>query len=530
MVFPSAQPASRYRRRILGLGALATGALYVIGAPIFNERIESDLERRVPTELEAEGFVGLSASFSGQDGTLTCGAPLDDPEAARAAAYGVRGVRAIELDRSCRVNTAADGDAVAPIPAETFATSDVATASTVTPVTVPPTDPSDTNPDADLVTVNDVVAANADLGFLSVLLTDAEIGRSDAPITLFAPSNAAFNAVPADVLSRLQNDPELLAGVLKHHVVDGAYASADLVDGELMAGDGSTLTISVDDGIRVNSAAVVDADIVASNGVVHVIDEVLLSADVLSTRTEEAAAAAVTYDGTGMLLTGVVASELERQVLVDAAIAAVGAGSVTDELAVDPDTGVAADTAAQLGELVGAMPTSLLSGESGFNGTELYASGVLRSAEAREGFDAAAAAVGVAADLMAAPEASEGDAEDLEARLNDFVAENPILFQPASAVLTDAAVPVLDRIATDALQFGGISITVEGHTDSDGQATSNLQLSQDRAEAVRAALVERGVPSDAVEAIGFGSERPIVVDGVEDKDASRRVEFRVVTT
>ena len=99
MVSPSAQPASRYRRRILGLGALATGALYVIGAPIFNERIETDLERRVPVELAEAGFAGLTASFSGQDGTITCGAPLDDPEAARAAAYDVRGVRAIELDR-----------------------------------------------------------------------------------------------------------------------------------------------------------------------------------------------------------------------------------------------------------------------------------------------------------------------------------------------------------------------------------------------------------------------------------------------
>ena len=530
MVFPSAQPASRYRRRILGLGALATGALYVIGAPIFNDRIEADLERRVPTELEAEGFGGLSASFSGQDGTLTCGAPLDDPEAARAAAYDVRGVRAVELDRSCRVNTAVDGDAAAATPAGTVISSGTATASTVTPATVPPTDPSDTNPDADLVTVTDVVAANPDLAFLSVLLADAEIGRSDAPITLFAPSNAAFNAVPADVLSRLQNDAELLAGVLNHHVVDGAYVSADLVGGELMADDGSSLTISVDDTITVNGATLIDADIAASNGVVHVIDEVLLSDEVLSAPTEQLAPAAVTYDGTGMLLTGVVASELERQVLLDAAIGAVGAGEVRDELTVDPDTGVAGGTAAQLGELVGAMPANLLSGESGFNGTDLYASGVLRSAEGREVFDAAAAAVGVAADLMAAPEASEGDAEDLETQLNAFVVENPILFLPGSAVLTDSAVPVIDRIATDALQFGGISITVEGHTDSDGQATSNLQLSQDRAEAVRAALVERGVPSDSVEAVGFGSERPVVVDGVEDKTASRRVEFRVVAT
>ena len=529
MVTPSTQPASRYRRRILGLGALATGVLYVIGAPIFNDRIESDLEQRVPTELAVAGFAGLTASFSGQDGTITCAAPLDDPEAARAAAYDVNGVRAIELDRSCRVNTAVvDETAAAPVADEP--TAEVVTSSTASATTVPATDPSDTNPDADLVTVSDIVAANPDLAFLSVLLADTAIGRSDDSITLFAPSNAAFDAVPADVLSRLQNDPELLAEVLNHHVVEGTFLTTDLTGGDLVARDGNSLTIGIDDTITVNGATVIGADIVASNGVIHVINEVLLSDDVLSGPDAALAPAAVTYDGTGMLLTGVVTSEVERQVLVGAAVDAVGVEGVTDQLTVDPDIGVEAVTAAQLGELVRAMPANLLSGESGFNGNDLYANGVLRSAAGRDVFLAVAAAVGIEADLMDPPATNDADADDLEAQLNAFVAENPILFEPSSSVLAESAVPIIDRIATDALQFGGISITVEGHTDSDGQTIENLQLSQNRAETVRAALIGRGLSSEAVDAVGFGSERPIVVNGVEDKSASRRVEFRVVAT
>lgn len=533
MVSPSAQPASRYRRRILGLGALATGALYVIGAPIFNSRIEADLERRLPIELADAGFAGLTASFSGQDGTITCGAPLDDPEAARAAAYDVRGVRAVELDRSCRVNTAPSTDDTDDDAADTDddAADDAAiTASTATATTVPATDPSDTNPDADLVTVSDVVAANPDLAFLSVLLADTEIGRSDDPVTLFAPSNAAFDAVPADVLSRLQNDPDVLAQVLNHHVVAGTYMSTDFAAGELIAGDGGPLAIAVGDEITVNGATLIGPDIAASNGVVHVIDQVLLTADVLASPEAELAPAAVTFDGAGMVLTGVVTSEVERLALVSAAVDAVGAGAVTDELTVDPETGVEAGTVAQLGDLVRAMPANLLSGEVGFNGTDLYANGVVASPAGREAFIAAAAAAGVEADVIDPPDASDDDADDLEQQLNAFVAENPILFEPSSAVLTDSALPVIDRVAADALRFGGISITVEGHTDSDGQAIENLQLSQNRAEAVRAALVERGLSPDSVEAVGFGSERPIVVGGVEDKAASRRVEFRVVTT
>ena len=60
----------------------------------------------MPEELAAAGFTGVTAEFDGQDGTLTCAQPLDDPEQATEEAYGVWGVHAITLDRSCRVNRA----------------------------------------------------------------------------------------------------------------------------------------------------------------------------------------------------------------------------------------------------------------------------------------------------------------------------------------------------------------------------------------------------------------------------------------
>ena len=535
MITPSTQPASRYRRRILGLGVLATGALYVIGAPIFNNRIESDLESRVPTELATNGFTGLTASFSGQDGTLNCDAPLDDPEGARAAAYDVRGVRAIELDRSCRVNTS-PGAVVEETPDETTADGSSGQAVTdetepsVTTSTLPVTESTVTNPDADLATIHDVVAANPDLAFLAVLLADTDIGRSEEPVTLFAPSNAAFDAVPADVLSRVQNDRDVLNEVLGHHVVEGVYTSADLVDGDLMASDGAALAVSVGDEITVGGATLIETDIVASNGVVHVVDSVLVPAGVLEPADVQAAPVAVTYDGERMVLMGTVASEVERRAIIAAAVEAVGIDFVVDEMTVDPDAGVAAATAAGVAELVRAMPANLLSGESGFNGTELYATGVAASADAREAFGVVAATVDVEASLTDPPDATDADATDLQAQLNAFVADNPILFEPSSAVLAESAVAVIDQLAADALGFDGIEITVEGHTDSDGVSIENQQLSQNRAETVRVALIARGLPAEAVTAEGFGSERPILVDGDEDKSASRRVEFRVVAT
>src|SRR5262245_12907341 len=95
-----------YRRRILVVGLIAAGAVYSFGAPLYVNRIEDDLERRVPEELEQAGFAGVTAEFDGQDGTLRCAQPLDDPERATEEAYGVWGVHAITVDRSCRVNRA----------------------------------------------------------------------------------------------------------------------------------------------------------------------------------------------------------------------------------------------------------------------------------------------------------------------------------------------------------------------------------------------------------------------------------------
>ena len=532
MVSPSAQPASRYRRRILGVGALFTGALYVIGAPVFNDRIEADLDSRVPTELESAGYAGITASFSGQDGTLTCVAPLDDPEGARAAAYDIWGVRSIELDRSCRVNTVGTGaDATSEEGSDESTgagvTADQSTAEAGSTAASVPS--STTIADSDLATVHDIVAANPDLAFVAVLLADADIGRTDEPVTLFAPSNEAFDAMSSDELGRLQNDPAQLERSLTHHAVDGILHRDELVDGDLVAHDGTPLTVEVGDEITVGGATIVDADIVASNGVVHVIDRVIVVPE--TEPASEPAEASAAYDGTAITLSGVVADDDVRVLLTTVAADAVGAASVTDELTVDANTGIGASIAENMAALIAAMPASLESGEVGFDGARLVAVGVTANADDGAAFAAVAEQAGVEPDLTVAPPAPTADdaeAIDLEDQLNSLVEENPILFEPGSAILDVSAVEVIDALAELARPVAGVAITVEGHTDSDGVAIENLQLSQNRAEAVQVALLERGLAG--VEAVGFGSERPVVVGGVEDKAASRRVEFRVTTT
>ena len=102
--------------------------------------------------------------------------------------------------------------------------------------------------------------------------------NGDGPFTVFAPTNAAFAKVPADQLTALLNDPVKLKAVLLYHVVAGKVMAADVV--KLTSADtvqGSPVTIKVDgDMVMINDATVTKTDIMATNGVIHVINTVLL--------------------------------------------------------------------------------------------------------------------------------------------------------------------------------------------------------------------------------------------------------------
>jgi uncharacterized surface protein with fasciclin (FAS1) repeats len=99
------------------------------------------------------------------------------------------------------------------------------------------------------------------------------------PYTVFAPTNAAFEALGGTLETLLEPaNKEELAEVLTYHVVPGELTAADLSDGEkLKTVQGDSLEVKVSDaGVTVNGAAVTAADVEASNGIVHVIDEVLI--------------------------------------------------------------------------------------------------------------------------------------------------------------------------------------------------------------------------------------------------------------
>jgi uncharacterized surface protein with fasciclin (FAS1) repeats len=99
------------------------------------------------------------------------------------------------------------------------------------------------------------------------------------PFAVFAPTDEAFAALPQGTLQSLLDDPPALARVLTYHVVPGRITSAEIMgDSEQKTVEGSTLEIAVNGGVTVNDATVIKADVEAENGVIHVIDRVLIPA------------------------------------------------------------------------------------------------------------------------------------------------------------------------------------------------------------------------------------------------------------
>lgn len=129
----------------------------------------------------------------------------------------------------------------------------------------------------------DIVDTAVDAGTFTTLVAAVEAAglvdtlKGDGPFTVFAPTDEAFAALHEGTVEGLLADPEALAAILTYHVVSGKVMSADLSDGMTATTvNGADITIMTEGGVMVNDANVVTADIEASNGVIHVIDAVIL--------------------------------------------------------------------------------------------------------------------------------------------------------------------------------------------------------------------------------------------------------------
>ena len=104
----------------------------------------------------------------------------------------------------------------------------------------------------------------------------------EGPFTVFAPTDDAFAALPEGLVEALllPENEQLLVDILTYHVVPGVVLSTDLAEGDVETVEGQTVAVSLEGGVFINDAEVVAADVEADNGVIHVIDAVLLPPDV----------------------------------------------------------------------------------------------------------------------------------------------------------------------------------------------------------------------------------------------------------
>lgn len=128
-----------------------------------------------------------------------------------------------------------------------------------------------------------IIDVAREAGSFTTLLTAVEAAgltdtlKGDGPFTVFAPTDAAFAALPEGTVEALLADPEALTAVLTYHVAAGSAKAADVAGMESVTTlQGGSLTVSTQDGVRIGDARVVSADVAASNGVIHVIDTVLI--------------------------------------------------------------------------------------------------------------------------------------------------------------------------------------------------------------------------------------------------------------
>jgi uncharacterized surface protein with fasciclin (FAS1) repeats len=131
----------------------------------------------------------------------------------------------------------------------------------------------------------EVAQGNEDFSTLVAAITAAVLGDAlsgEGPFTVFAPTNAAFEALPAGLLEKLllPENKEVLTKILTYHVVAAKVMAADVAAGDVTTLEGSAFTLATEGGVKVNTANVTATDVPASNGVIHVIDAVLVPASI----------------------------------------------------------------------------------------------------------------------------------------------------------------------------------------------------------------------------------------------------------
>jgi OOP family OmpA-OmpF porin len=240
-------------------------------------------------------------------------------------------------------------------------------------------------------------------------------------------------------------------------------------------------------------------------------------------------AVSVSVAGGRVVLAGAIGDDAQRAQLLAAVQEVLDPGSVDDLLAVDPAAAADDSRLADLAAVSRVLPVVLVEGSARLAGEAIAVTGVDVDDAARQRLETVTAGLDtdVLVDLQRRPVADPLLADTIAADVERLLAEQPLRFVSGVLFADPDAGTTLDRLAGLLKAADGLDIGVVGFTDTAGNAATNLRISLLRAEEVENQLVRRGVPAEDLTVAGFGETTPVLVDGVEDPAASRRVEIVV---
>ena len=483
--------------------------MFVAGAPFYVSSIERDLETRtLERAIEVEPLVN-GISFSGQDGTVFCSTPVEFPAQLVTDLASVRGVHSIVADRTCRVLRAptVDGSSTAaPGTTTTLIWSTTTLGSSSSETTT--TEALPVNDDELLVSV---LESDPVLTTMSRLLTSVGFeNRLSGISVLLAPVDGAFDQLGADLLAEIESESASTIALVNSHMLDSVESSrVELIDGVTTI-DGYAQVIDV---LEVGGRQIwlIDTVLQADGTGVPPLLQVRLSSGVV-----EALGASLNDDVLRLMsdLAEKSGRSFEPRI-----------GPTVDVDTFDLFTEVISVGAVQ--RILTAMLDTLDTGELTVSESGISINGIYLDETRAAAMEAVARSVG--AEVLLAPQlpVTEGEVDALNDEIAELLAGSPVSFVSGRAEFVWGSDSVLERVAQLLIGVPGIDVVVRGHTDSDGVPASNLQLSADRAAAVASELIGQGVERSIVSSEGVGSAEPVIVEGVEDKVLSRRVEIVV---
>jgi OmpA-OmpF porin, OOP family len=234
-----------------------------------------------------------------------------------------------------------------------------------------------------------------------------------------------------------------------------------------------------------------------------------------------------------VVLTGQVANDAQKSTLLDAAVKGVGADNVDNKLTVSgkpAKDGVDAAVTGLAGVL-GPMSAGVSTGSAQLTDTELTVSGTGKDA-AQVGVIEAALAAARTGGATVSGSVDAPDGSGASGAVGDQLAAVPgirnIRFATGSAQIAASSRRTLDRVAAVLKTAPDTRVVVAGYTDDQGSRSGNLALSRQRALAVRAYLVSKGITAENLRPVGYGSARPVASNATDaGRKANRRIEFTV---